>query len=368
MKGVSFILMIRKCLENIKPYSPGKPIDEVKRELGLTEVYKLASNENPLGPPESSVDAMKLAAGKVSLYPDADAYELRIALSKKHSVKPEQIVFGDGSNELLKLISLAVLEPGDEIIMPKPSFGEYARTAMICGAVPKAIPLTEDYIIDLPAMVAAISSRTKIVYICNPNNPTGTVIDKIALKQIMHRMQDVIVVMDEAYFEYVNCDSSPDGVEFFKEYPNVIVLRTFSKAYGLAGLRVGYGICHEKVAEAINKIREPFNLNSLAQVAAIAALNDNEYLKKSIEYNSVERDYLFSELKKRGFKVIPSQSNFLLVDVLRDSSEVFNALLKKGIIVRSADIFGYKTFIRLSVGLRKENDAFLNAFSEYMGI
>ena len=360
--------MIRKCLDDIRPYSPGKPIDEVKRELGLTEVYKLASNENPLGPPESAVEAMRLAAGKVSLYPDADAYELRSALAKYHDVQMNQIILGDGSNELLKLLSLAFLEPGDEIIMPKPSFGEYARTAKVCGAVAKAIPLTEDYAVDLPAMVAAIGSKTKMIYICNPNNPTGTVVDKRLLKQMMHRMEDIIVVMDEAYFEFVNDENSPDGVAFFKEFPNVIALRTFSKAYGLAGLRVGYGICNEYIAAAINKVREPFNVNSLAQVAALAALNDAEYLKKSVEYNTVEREFLYNELKKRGFQVVPSQANFMLVDVVRDCVDVFQGLLRKGIIVRSADIFGYNTKIRLSVGLRKENEAFLKALEEYMGL
>ena len=360
--------MIRKCLDDIRPYSPGKPIDEVKRELGLTEVYKLASNENPLGPPESAVEAMRLAAGKVSLYPDADAYELRSALAKYHDVQMNQIILGDGSNELLKLLSLAFLEPGDEIIMPKPSFGEYARTAKVCGAVAKAIPLTEDYAVDLPAMVAAIGSKTKMIYICNPNNPTGTVVDKRLLKQMMHRMEDIIVVMDEAYFEFVNDENSPDGVAFFKEFPNVIALRTFSKAYGLAGLRVGYGICNEYIAAAINKVREPFNVNSLAQVAALAALNDGEYLKKSVEYNTVEREFLYTELKKRGFQVVPSQANFMLVDVVRDCVDVFRGLLRKGIIVRSADIFGYNTKIRLSVGLRKENEAFLKALEEYMGL
>ena len=360
--------MIRKCLDDIRPYSPGKPIDEVKRELGLTEVYKLASNENPLGPPESAVEAMRLAAGKVSLYPDADAYELRSALAKYHDVQMNQIILGDGSNELLKLLSLAFLEPGDEIIMPKPSFGEYARTAKVCGALAKAIPLTEDYTVDLPAMVAAIGSKTKMIYICNPNNPTGTVVDKRLLKQMMHRMEDIIVVMDEAYFEFVNDENSPDGVAFFKEFPNVIALRTFSKAYGLAGLRVGYGICNEYIAAAINKVREPFNVNSLAQVAALAALNDGEYLKKSVEYNTVEREFLYTELKKRGFQVVPSQANFMLVDVVRDCVDVFQGLLRKGIIVRSADIFGYNTKIRLSVGLRKENEAFLKALEEYMGL
>lgn len=360
--------MFRKCLENIAPYSPGKPIDEVKRELGLDEVYKLASNENPLGPPESAVAAMCAAAGKVSLYPDANAYDLRMAIAKFHKVKPEQIIFGDGSNELLKLLAMTFLNPGDEIIMPKPSFGEYIRTAVLCDATAKAVPLTEDYVCDLPAMVAAIGSKTKIVYICNPNNPTGTVVDKRLLKQLMHRMNDVIVVLDEAYYEFVSDENSPDGIEFFKEFPNVVALRTFSKAYGLAGLRVGYGICHEQIAEAINKVREPFNVNSLAQVAAIAALNDKEYLKKSVDHNAIERDFLTAELRRRGFSVVPSETNFMLVDVVRDCKEVFRGLLERGIIVRSADIFGYDSKIRLSVGLRKENEAFLAALDEYMGL
>lgn len=358
--------MIRKCLDCIDPYSPGKPIDEVKRELGLDEVYKLASNENPLGPPESAVEAIRTAAGKVSLYPDANAYDLRMALAKKHGVKPEEIVFGDGSNELLKLLSLVFLEPGDEIVIPQPSFGEYVRTATLCGAKAKAIPLNEDYVIDLPSMVGAIGSKTKMVYICNPNNPTGTVVDKRLLKQMMHRMSDQIVILDEAYFEFVQDAYSPDGVAFFKEFPNVVALRTFSKAFGLAGLRVGYGICHADIAGAINKAREPFNVNTMAQVAALAALNDQEYLKKSVEYNAMEREFLYTELKKRGFQVVPSEANFLLLDVVRDAREVFRELLKKGIIVRSAEIFGYPTKIRLSVGLRKENEAFLQALEEVL--
>lgn len=360
--------MLRKCLCDIAPYSPGKPIDEVKRELGLEEVYKLASNENPLGPPESAVEAMRTTAGKVSLYPDANAYELRMALSKFHGVAPDQIVFGDGSNELLKLLSLVFLEPGDEIIIPQPSFGEYMRTGVLCGAKAKAIPLNENFGVDLPAMVAAIGTKTKMVYLCNPNNPTGTVIDKRLLKQMMNRMEDVIVVLDEAYFEFVQDKNSPDGVAFFKEFPNVVSLRTFSKAYGLAGLRVGYAICHEEIANALNKAREPFNVNSMAQVAAVAALNDQEYLKKSVGHNAVEREFLYTELKKRGFQVVPSEANFLLVDVVRDCSEVFCGLLKKGIIVRSADIFGYPTKIRLSVGLHKENEAFLAALEECMDL
>lgn len=360
--------MLRKCLGGISPYSPGKPIEEVKRELGLDEVYKLASNENPLGPPESAVEAMRMAAGKVSYYPDANAYDLRMAVAKKHNVEPEEIVFGDGSNEILKLLSIAFLDPGDEIIIPAPSFGEYERTAILCDAKTKAIALNEDYGVDLPAMVAAIGSKTKMVYICNPNNPTGTVVDKRLLKQMMHRMREVIVILDEAYFEFVRDENSPDGAAFFKEYPNVVALRTFSKAYGLAGLRIGYALCPPQIAAAINKVREPFNVNSLAQVAAIAALNDPEYLKKSVEHNAVEREFLYTELKKRGFQVVPSEANFLLVDVVRDCVEVFKGLLKRGIIVRSGEIFGYPTKIRLSVGLHKENVAFLEALDEYMDL
>lgn len=361
------MMKARACIDGIRPYSPGKPIEEVQRELGIEQVFKLASNENPLGPPASAVDAIGVAALKGSLYPDANAYELRMALAEKHDVDPSELMFGDGSNELIKLLSLCYLNPGDEIIAPHPSFGEYMRTATVSDAAVKLIPLTDGYANDLPALAAAISTRTKIIYICNPNNPTGTVINDMQLRQFMHRVgKDILVVLDEAYFEYVDDPHSPDGVEFYKRYPNVVALRTFSKAFGLAGLRVGYGVAHPDVVTAVNKVREPFNVNLIAQAAALAALQDKEYLTKSVEFNRVERAYVTKELEAMGVDVVKSQSNFVLVDVGTDCVALFKELLKKGIIVRTGDIFGYPTKLRVSIGLREENIRFLAALKELL--
>ncbi|MEG0999339.1 MAG: histidinol-phosphate transaminase [Clostridiales bacterium] len=361
------MIKAKDCIRGITPYKPGKPIDDVKRELGLSEVYKLASNENPLGTPPSAVEAMRVMASACALYPDGYGYDLRMSISEKLGVKPGELIFGDGSNEIIKLLSLVYLDKGDEIIAPMPSFSEYSRLAAVCGAVCKAIPLTEDFIVDLPAMVGAISCKTKIIYICNPNNPTGTVINKRLLLQMMHRIgNDILVVLDEAYFEYVDDENSPNGLDFFKEFSNVVVMRTFSKAYGLAGLRVGYAVANQSVVNDVNKVREPFNVNSLAQVAAIAAFNDKEYIKKSINYNKVERDFVSTSLKTMGLNVIPSQGNFVLVNVGIKCNIVFNELLKKGIIVRSGDVFGYPTSIRVSIGLREENNYFLKELKELL--
>lgn len=360
-------MQARKCVQGIAPYQPGKPISDVKRELGLDEVYKLASNENPLGPPPSALEAAKIAALTASLYPDGYAYDLRMALAQYYQLKPYNLIFGNGSNEILKLLSLTYLNPGDEIVAPTPSFGEYARTAILCDAIVKTVPLNDQYVIDLPAMAAAVSSRTKLIYICNPNNPTGTVVDKRELLKMIRRLgQGMLIVLDEAYHEYVDDPESPNGLEFFRQFPNVVVLRTFSKAYGLAGMRVGYGIAAKEIVDEVNKVREPFNVNSLALAAATAALQDREYLKKSVEYNRVERQYLYQELTKLGLAVPPSQANFLLVDVKGSSRKLYDALLRKGIIVRPADIFGYPNSIRLSVGLREENKCFLAALREYL--
>lgn len=360
-------MQARKCVQAIAPYQPGRPISDVQRELGLDEVHKLASNENPLGPPASAVEAIRIAALNGSLYPDGYAYELRMALCERYGLKPYNLIFGDGSNEILKLLSLTYLERGDEVIVPSPSFSEYGRTAALCDAVVKEVPLTEEYRVDLPAMAAAVSSRTKFVYICNPNNPTGTVIDKRDLLKMIKRLgDDILFILDEAYFEYIDDPNSPDGVEFFREFSNVIVLRTFSKAFGLAGLRVGYGIAAKAIVDEMNKVREPFNVNSLALVAAQAALNDKEYLKKSVEYNKVERQHLYEEMTKMGLEVVPSHANFLLVDVGTNGRKLFDGLQRKGVIIRPADIFGYPNKIRVSVGLREENKHFLAALKEYL--
>ena len=262
---------------------------------------------------------------------------------------------------------MVYLEPGDEIIVPQPTFSEYKRAATLCGATTKEIPVNDQMVVDLPAMAGAISSRTKIIYICNPNNPTGTVINKRHLLQMLHRIgKDILVVLDEAYYEYVDDDNSPDGLEFFREFPNVIVLRTFSKAYGLAGLRVGYALARAEIVAELNKAAEPFSVTSVSQAAALAAWQDKEYLKKSVNYNRVERDFVATSLRTMGLTVWDSQANFLLVDLGMDSQKVYKELKAKGIIVRSAATFGYRQAIRVSIGLRRENDLFLQALKEVL--
>ena len=356
------------CISKIAPYQPGRPIDDVKREFGLEEVFKLASNENPLGPPASAVEAVRIAALKANIYPDGYAYDLRMALSERYNLKPYNFIFGAGANEIIKLLSLTYLSPGDEIIVPKPSFSEYDRLATLCGATCKAVPLTHGYRLDLPAMAAAISTRTRFLYICCPNNPTGTVVDRRELLKMLHRIgPEIMVIMDEAYFEFIDDPEAPNGVEFFREFPNIVVMRTFSKAYGLAGLRVGYAVAQKEIADAINRVREPFNVNALALAAALAALQDKEYLKKSVHYNRVEREFMTAELRKAGYAVVDSQANFILVEVGQNCRKVFDGLQRRGVITRPADIFGYPTKLRVSIGLHEENKAFLDALADYMG-
>ena len=355
----------RKSIQKILPYRPGKPIEELKEELGLEDICRLYSNENPLGPPSSAVEAMRVASLRSARYPNGDSFDLRNALSSHLGVNTDQLVFGAGANEVIKLFCLAYLEPEDEVILPRPSLGEYARLATMCGAHCKAIPLNDDFVVDLPSMAAAISSKTKMIFICNPNNPTGTVIEQRGLRQMLNRVGDnILVVLDEAYFDYVDYPNSPDGVTFLKEFPNVASIRTFSHGYGLAGLRIGYGVAHASIIYELDKVREPYHISSVAQAAALAALNDKEYFEKSIRYNQVEREYMINRLRTMGLVVLKSQANFLLVDVKTSAVRIYQSLLKRGVMVRSADSFGYPTAIRVSIGLREENNYFLDALKE----
>ncbi|MEE0776776.1 MAG: histidinol-phosphate transaminase [Bacillota bacterium] len=355
----------RKCIQNVLPYRPGKSLEDLKKNFGLSEIHQLSTNENPLGPSSSSIEAVRVASLRSARYPNGYSFDLRSALAKHLGVAVERLIFGAGSNEILKLLCLAYLDPDDEVIVPHPSFGEYGRLATVCGAKCKAIPLNGNFVADLPAMASAISSRTKIIFICNPNNPTGTVVDQRSMRQMLYRIgEDVMVVLDEAYHEYVDDPNSPDGIALQKEFPNVVAVRTFSHAYGLAGLRIGYAVAHESVVYEIDKVREPFHIGSVSQAAALAALNDREYLEKSILYNRMERDFLVERLREMGLAVLDSQANFLLVDVKTDAVRIFKGLLRRGVMVRSADAFGYPTAIRVSIGLREENNYFLKALME----
>ncbi|MGI6318809.1 MAG: histidinol-phosphate transaminase [Dethiobacteria bacterium] len=354
----------RRCLESITPYVPGKPIEEVERELGLSNVVKMASNENPLGPSPLAMEAIKDYLHKINYYPDGNSYYLKQSLAGKLGLKEENIVLGNGADELITLLGAAYLNPGDEIVMAQPSFSEYDFSARLMDAVPIYVPC-KDYYHDLEAMAAAINSRTRIVYICNPNNPTGTIVNKNELEGFLEKVPpEVLIVLDEAYREFVDDPSYPDSLELIKRGCNVLILRTFSKIYGLAGLRVGYGLAPKQIITDLNTVREPFNVNSLAQVAARAALEDERHLQEVKKVNAAGKEYLSGELKRMGLNHIPTQANFFFIDTGVDSKELFQRLLRKGIIVRTGDIFGYPQHIRVTIATEEGNRRFIQALEE----
>ncbi|MGI6037869.1 MAG: histidinol-phosphate transaminase [Limnochordia bacterium] len=351
----------------IKPYVPGKPIEEVQRELGLKDVIKLASNENPLGPSPGGLKAVEERIGSIHIYPDGSCFQLKDALSRHLQVDREQIMVGNGSDELLKMIGEAFLNPGDEVIMAQPSFSEYNYVARLMGAVEVVVP-TKDYTHDLEAMADAITEKTKIIFVCNPNNPTGTIVKRREVEDFLQRVPDnVLVVFDEAYYEYVDDPDYPQTLEYIAAGRNVITLRTFSKIYGLAGLRVGYGVATKEVAQLVDRVREPFNVNSLGQIAGVGALADTDFLQRSRQVNREGRDYLYQAFADLGLRYVPTQANFILVDVGQDSSDVFKKLLAQGVIVRSGDIFGLQTYLRVTIGKAEENERFINALKKVLG-
>ncbi|HHV16243.1 MAG TPA: histidinol-phosphate transaminase [Gelria sp.] len=352
---------------NLKPYVPGKPIEEVQRELGIDDIIKLASNENPLGPSPLGKKAFSEVVDKLHIYPDANCFNLKQKLSKLLDYEPQGLLIGNGSDELLKLLAETFLNPGDEIVFAQPSFAEYEFTATIMGAKSIKVPLI-DFKHDLDAMLAAITPRTKIVYICNPNNPTGTIVTAAEIDSFMTRIpEDVLVVFDEAYYEYVEDAAYVSGIKYVKQGRNAVVLRTFSKIYGLAALRVGYGVTTPDIAAAVERVTEPFNVNTPAQVAAAAALDDKEHLKQSKKVNQAGKNYLYEEFQKLQLKYIATEANFIFVDTGKDSQEVFQELLKQGVIIRTGDIFGYPTYIRVTVGNEKENVRLIECLKKILG-
>ncbi|HVT14511.1 MAG TPA: histidinol-phosphate transaminase [Fimbriimonadaceae bacterium] len=357
---------VRPNVLRMHPYQPGKPISTVKRELGLDRVVKLASNENPFGPSPKAVAAMKLALSELNLYPDGAAFELRKALSTRFNVPMEQIAVGNGSEELIANIGFALIgSPEDEILTAEFSFPRYDAAAEIAPCVLRKIPLTSGWRFDLPAIAKAIGDRTKIIYIANPNNPTGTIVTKTEIDAFLRDVPDsALVVMDEAYFEFARLDPAyPDGREYVLKGRNVAALRTFSKAYGLAGIRAGYGFVPEYLAHAIDRVRAPFDLNSLAQVAAVAALEDDEHVRKTLANNAEGLAMMASALKEMGCQVVDSHANFLFVEVGRPGAEVFDALLRLGYIARP---IGAGTFIRITVGTSEENGGFIEALRQVL--
>jgi len=356
----------KKHIYKIEPYQPGKPIEEVKRELGLSDVIKLASNENPLGPSPRALEAMRKSLENVSYYPDGNCAILREKLSQKLGFPPSTFVFGNGVDEIIHFIGLAFLDEGDEAIMVDPSFVRYEAAVLLNKAICRKIPL-RDFQYDVDGIIDAINERTKVIFIANPNNPTGTFLSKEKLGRLVQEAEGKLIVLDEAYYEFVDDSSFPDSLSYLREGKDLIILRTFSKIYGLAGLRIGYGVAKEETIQAIEHTREPFNVNYLAQVAAVAALDDEEHLRRTQRTIWEGKRYLYEQFEKMGLFYLPTQANFIFVDVKRDSREVFQALLREGVIVRTGDIFGCPTFLRVSIGTMEQNERFIKALRKVLG-
>ncbi|WP_379129226.1 histidinol-phosphate transaminase [Paenibacillus sp. sgz500958] len=346
-------------------YKPGKPIEEVKMELGLDDVIKLASNENPYGSSPKTKAAIMAELDNLSLYPDGSAADLTTALAEHLGVRNEQIIFGCGSDEIIALIARAFFLPGDETIMADQTFSVYKSNADIENAVTVEVPLVSGTH-DLDGMLAQINDRTKVIWVCNPNNPTGTIVSHDALTTFLKAVPSkVMVVLDEAYAEYVTDLSYTDGIKLLETYPNLVVLRTFSKIYGLAALRIGYGVGSPEVIKLINQVREPFNTSRLAQAAALAALHDQEYVQECRRLNSAGIIQLMGEFQRLGLKAYPAHGNFIMVDVRKPAVDVFDSLLRKGIIVRAGHRL-YPSCIRVTVGSIEQNQAFITALEQVL--
>lgn len=350
-------LHIHPDIEQLVPYSPGKPLDELERELGIHHAVKLASNENPLGPSPRALAVLHDVAKTLNRYPDGGAHHLIRALADRWKVGANQIVVGNGSDEIIGLLVKAFLSPGDEAIMADHTFMMYKLAVTAGHGVSIEIPLV-NWRHDLASMVKAITPRTKLVFVCNPNNPTGTMVTKDEVAHLMAQLPDhVIVVFDEAYHEYVRDPEYPDTLQYVLSQRNAIVLRTFSKIYGLAGLRIGYGLTTPTIVNYLNRVRPPFNTNSLAQHAAVAAMADDEHLSRSRTLNASEMQVVENGLRKLGIEPIPSQANFLYFDTHQDGRQIFDQLLREGVIVRH--IRG--SMLRVTIGRPEENRRFLDA-------
>jgi histidinol-phosphate aminotransferase len=353
-------------LRDLVSYVPGKPIEDVARELGLdpNKIVKLASNENPLGPSPKAVKAMQEALLKAHFYPDGNGYHLRVAIAQKYGLTIDQVIIGNGSNEIIEFLGHGFLQPGDNIIVANHAFSIYRLMAQLLGAQTIEVP-DPGFKHDLPAMARAVNERTKQVYVANPNNPTGTMADEKALDRFVEEVpENVVIVLDEAYYEFL--ENPPNSLKYIQDHKNVILLRTFSKCQGLAGLRVGYGLGHPDLIKLLQKTRQPFNVNAIAQVGAIAGLQDEEHQRRTKEVTTEGRKFLEAEFAKRNLEYVPSVANFVLVNVA-SGKRVFQELLKKGIIVRAMDEYKLPEWIRASVGTPDQNRKFLEALDVVLG-
>lgn len=364
-----FLALAQASVQQLSPYVPGKPVDELARELNLdpAQIVKLASNENPLGASPKALAAIAAEVSELTRYPDGNGYTLKVKLAERARVGIDQVTLGNGSNDILELVARAYLAPGVNAVFSEHAFAVYPIVTQAVGAQARIVP-AKDWGHDLPAMLAAIDSDTRVVFIANPNNPTGTWFGPQALSDFLAAVPDhVLVVLDEAYIEYAEGGELPDGLDYLAAHDNLLVSRTFSKAYGLAALRVGYGLSSAVIADVLNRVRQPFNVNSLALVAACAALDDHDYLTRSRALNSAGLQQLQHGLQALSLGWIPSKGNFLAVDLKQDAAPINQALLREGVIVRPVANYGMAQHLRVTIGTAAENARFLEALRKVLG-
>lgn len=356
----------RKGILKLVSYIPGRSIEEVQKEFGIKRWIKLASNENLLGPSPRAVAAIRKELPNIFLYPESPCTVLRQALAKKFALPEGMLVLSNGADNLILMIANAFIDEGDEVVMADPTFPVYTNVTQIMGGRPVKVKL-RDFTHDLDRMLSKVNRKTKLVFICNPNNPTGTIVSQTAFDDFLSQLpQRIIIVLDEAYGDFVEKSFYPNGLGYVKAGKQVIVLRTFSKVYGLAGLRIGFALGRKDLVDCLYQVRDPFPVHRLAQVAAMAALDDRDHVRKSIQLVYEGRKYLYEELDRMGLSYVPSQANFILIDFGRDIEEVFRALLGEGIIIRPGKVWGYPTFGRVTIGRREDNRRFIRVLKKIL--
>jgi histidinol-phosphate aminotransferase len=360
---MKIVEQIPEYIRTLIPYEPGKPIEEVEREYGIASSIKLASNENPLGPSPKALAAIRERLAQLNLYPDGDCFYLKRGLAQKLGVAPETLIFGNGSNEIIELAARTFLRPGDEAVMAEQAFVVYQLIVQAVGGQSKTVPL-RDYTHDLAAIAEAVTPKTRLVFLANPNNPTGTIFRRGEWEIFLDKVSsDTLLIVDEAYFEYVQDAEYPNSLNYHRDGRAILTLRTFSKLYGLAGLRIGYGVGSPEIVAMMHRVRQPFNVSAPAQWAALAALDDVEHVRTSLEVNRQGLEYLQNEFKRLGLDCVPSQGNFILVRVGK-GQEVFKQLLAQGVIVRPMGGYRFPEHVRVTVGTMAENQKFVEALKK----
>ena len=351
--------LVNKGIDGLSPNEPGKPIEDLERELGIKNAVKLASNENPVGPSPKIIDSIEKIVKETHRYPDGNATRLKAKISRKFNILENQVTVGNGSNDIIEFVARSFLGPNDSAVYSEHAFAVYPLVVRAVGAMGIEVP-AKNFSHDLEAMLDSIEENTKLIFIANPNNPTGSFIEQSELLNFLEKVpEEIIVLLDQAYFDYSSFETSDLEFDVLERFPNLVISRSFSKAYGLAGFRVGYSVSSIEIADYLNRVRQPFNANSLALYAAEIALDDDQFIKKCLELNFEQKQILFNGLQASGFECLPSRANFISFDCGEDSNDAFNKLLLEGVIVRSLRVYKMPNFLRVSVGLPEENLTFL---------